>query len=165
MLGAFAVGKTSLVRRFVHEVFDDRYKTTLGVKIDTKVVSKPAEDVKLIVWDMEGVDQADRSAELVNSKLKAYLNGVHGVLLVADGTRSSTIEVARRLKAWVQVACPGVPVLLMLNKADLADQWVAGQAGWESWLAGSHCFETSALSGQNVDRVFGQLAELLTAVR
>ena len=51
LLGAFAVGKTSLVRRYVHEVFDERYTTTLGVRIDTKTVDLVSGSVKLIIWD------------------------------------------------------------------------------------------------------------------
>ena len=75
LLGAFAVGKTSLVRRFVHEVFDERYQTTLGVRIDTKVVPIQGGDVKFIIWDLEGADPADGGAELVNSRMLAYLQG------------------------------------------------------------------------------------------
>ena len=57
LLGAFAVGKTSLMRRFVHGVFDERYLTTLGVKIDTKTVELDGKAVKLVIWDIEGAEK------------------------------------------------------------------------------------------------------------
>ena len=98
LMGAFSVGKSSLVRRFVHEVFDDRYITTLGVKIETKQVQLDSGPVKMVVWDMEGADGADQDADLVSSRMKAYLQGVNGVMLVADGTRSATVDTAQRLR-------------------------------------------------------------------
>lgn len=54
MLGGFSVGKTSLVRRYVHSVFSDAYLTTVGVKIDKKIVTLPDRTVNLILWDLAG---------------------------------------------------------------------------------------------------------------
>lgn len=161
LLGAFAVGKTSLLRRFVHGVFDERYLTTLGVKIDTKTVKIDEEEVKLIIWDIEGADPADHETLLINSRMRAYLQGTDGVLLVADGTRSSTIEVARQVYQECATEYPGVPVTLLLNKADLTDQWQAGQGCPEGFEGLTQCFTTSALSGDNVERTFFFLAEAL----
>ena len=57
MLGEFGVGKTSLVRRFVHSIFSDRYMTTVGLKIDTREIEmEKGENVKLIIWDIAGTD-------------------------------------------------------------------------------------------------------------
>ncbi len=54
MLGYFGVGKTSLVSRFVRSMFADRYQTTVGVKIDKKVLSVDGRDVTLMLWDLAG---------------------------------------------------------------------------------------------------------------
>ncbi len=161
MLGAFAVGKTSLMRRFVHGVFDERYITTLGVKIDTKAVEVDSEAVKLVIWDIEGADPADEEIQLVNSRIKSYLQGTDGVLLVADGTRPSTIEVARNIHEWFVVEHPGVPVALLLNKSDLTEQWQVDKHCLEGFDGLLQCFTTSALSGENVERTFFYLAEAL----
>ena len=57
MLGTFAVGKTSLVQRFVRSVFSDRYLTTVGVRIDQKTLTVDDRQVELILWDIHGDDE------------------------------------------------------------------------------------------------------------
>ena len=54
MLGAFAVGKTSLVKRYVHSMFSDKYLSTVGVKIDKKVLHNGDSEVMLMLWDLYG---------------------------------------------------------------------------------------------------------------
>lgn len=162
LLGAFAVGKTSLARRFVHGVFDERYLTTLGVKIDTKTIDLPAGQVKLVVWDIEGSDPADEAVNSVGSRMEAYLQGTDGVMLVADGTRPATVEAAQDILQWLIEGYPGIPVMLLLNKADLVDEWQADPAQMEVLPGLTQCFTTSALSGENVEDTFVLLAEKLT---
>ena len=74
----FAVGKTSLVSRFVHSIFSDRHLTTIGVKIDKKSVSLLRGEMELILWDIYR-GRIPESAHVV-------LQGRVGALLVADGT-------------------------------------------------------------------------------
>ena len=162
LLGAFSVGKSSLMRRFVHEVFDDRYVTTLGVKIETKLISTDDTEVKMIVWDMEGADPGEKERELVTSRMRAYLQGVHGVLLIADGTRPLTVEVAGQLRDWMESEHPDVPLTLLLNKCDLVDEWQVSDDDMADLSESLHCFTTSALSGENVERTFEYLAKVLT---
>jgi small GTP-binding protein len=162
LLGAFSVGKSSLVRRFVHEVFDDRYITTLGVKIETKLVELAEESVKLIVWDMEGADPSEQDSELITPRMKSYLQGVHGVLLVADGTRLLTVDIAEQLHDWLKTNLPDVTVALLLNKSDLQDEWQLSPEKVESLSESLHCFTTSALSGDNVESTFEYLATALS---
>lgn len=162
LIGAFAVGKTSLVRRFVHGVFDERYLTTLGVKIDTKTVELDDETVKLVVWDVEGSDPGDDGESGARSRMRAYLQGADGVLLVADGTRATTIKAARDILGDFANQHPDIPVILMLNKSDLADQWQVDQQRLEDFPGLSQSFTTSALSGENVEATFISLAKLLT---
>ena len=161
LMGAFSVGKSSLVRRFVHEVFDDRYITTLGVKIETKQVQLDSGPVKMVVWDMGGADGADQDADLVSSRMKAYLQGVNGVMLVADGTRSATVDTAQRLHEWLKKELPGVPAVMLLNKFDLQEQWQLSVPETKELFNALQCFTTSALSGENVERTFKHLAEVL----
>src|ERR1700675_4666549 len=83
MIGSFSVGKTSLIQRFVSSIFSDRYLTTVGVKIDKKVVRVDGEDVTLVLWDLYGEDEFQKMR-------MSYLRGASGYLLVADGTRRAT---------------------------------------------------------------------------
>ena len=116
MLGSFSVGKSSLVRRFVESIFDEKYHTTIGVKVDKKIVNANGEDVTLVLWDIHGED--------VYQKMRmSYLRGMSGYLLVADGTRRQTLEDALALNERVVQEIGKVPSVLALNKHDLADQW------------------------------------------
>ena len=82
LLGGTAVGKTSLVARYVRNLFSDKYLSSIGVKVDKKVLTVDGADVSLVLWDIHGDDQF----ETIRT---AYLRGTSGYLLVADGTRRS----------------------------------------------------------------------------
>src|SRR5262245_15547348 len=112
VLGAFGVGKTTLVRRFVESIFSDTYLTTVGVKIDKKTVTVGTETVTLVLWDVAGED--DVRAVRMN-----YVRGASGYFLVADGTRADTLEVASSIQARVTAEVGRMPFMLLVNKADL----------------------------------------------
>ena len=158
MLGTFAVGKTSLVRRFVESIYSDKYHTTVGVKIDKKVVPVGEKELMLILWDIEG---AQSEHELRTS----YLRGVAGYLLVADGTRQDTLYKALAIQTRVEETIGAVPFVLLINKADLADEWAISEResaalrekGWE-------LITTSAKTGQGVEDAFHKLAKNLAEV-
>jgi small GTP-binding protein len=153
MLGGFSVGKTSLVKRFVQSVFSETYLTTVGVKIDKKTVDLSDRIVSLILWDLAGEDD-------ISSLRMSYLRGSAGYVLVADGTRPSTLEVALSLRQRVEADLGPLPFVLLLNKNDLREQWairdeeVEGlrQSGW--WVQSS-----SARTGEGVDDAFRALAD------
>ena len=90
LLGGFGVGKTSLVSRYVHSIFSDKYLTTVGVKIDKKSVTLDGTVVDLVIWDIYGQDDYQKVR-------MSYLRGAAGYLLVADGTRRSTLDTALAL--------------------------------------------------------------------
>jgi small GTP-binding protein len=153
MLGSFSVGKTSLVRRFVDSIFDDKYHTTIGVKVDKKVVSTNGEDITLVLWDIHGED--------VYQKMRmSYLRGMSGYLLVADGTRRQTLDDALSLNERVVQEFGRVPSLLLLNKFDLTDQWEIDSSQEAKLVAaGWSVFKTSAKTGDAVENAFLQLAQ------
>ena len=156
ILGAFAVGKTSLVQRFVKSIFSDKYLTTLGVKIDKKSLVIDGKGVELILWDLAGED------EFVQLRL-SYLRGSSGFLLVVDGTRPDSLDTALAMREKAENEVGKVPVLLLINKVDLADQWridTGAVARLEE--QGLRVFETSAKTGQGVEDAFHALGtELL----
>ena len=148
MLGASAVGKTSLVSRFVQSIYSDKYHTTVGVKIDKKLVNVGDKEVNLLLWDVEGADEAQN--------LKAsYLRGAAGYILVADGTRRSTLYTAVMLQKSAQEIVGPVPFILVTNKSDLVEQWelddreveALSQKGWSVTKA-------SAKTGAAVEEAF-----------
>jgi small GTP-binding protein len=153
MLGTFSVGKTSLVRRFVESVYFDKYHTTMGVKVDKKVVQVGDQEVALMLWDIEGTEH---EYELRQS----YVRGAAGYLLVADGTRPDTLEKAISLQARAEATVGKVPFLLLINKSDLAESWlVRGVDITELEDRGWTVIMTSAKTGEGVEDAFQVLAK------
>ena len=146
MVGSFAVGKSSLVARYVQNKFSEKYQTTVGVKIDRKEIDIDGIPVRLILWDLHGEDDFQ--------KVRAtYLRGSSGILLVADGTRPETMAVARRLKDTATDAVGDVPFVLLINKNDLTESWAVDDANAEAEF-GCPVLRTSAKSGERVDDAF-----------
>ena len=155
LMGAFAVGKTSLVARFVRSIFAEKYHTTLGVKIDKKIVSTAHGEVMLMIWDLAGED------EFIGVDLE-YMRGAAGYLVVADGTRRSSLERAVALQARICERLGPVPFILLINKVDLEESWEIENADLEELSArGWRILRTSAKSGQGVEAAFISLAASL----
>lgn len=152
MLGSFAVGKTSLVRRFVEGFFSDTYLTTVGVKIDNKAVQVNGTEITLVLWDLYGDDDFQKIRW-------AHFRGAAGYLLVADGTRRATLEKAEFLEDRARKEIGPVPFIFLLNKNDLPDEWEI-ESEDEAQLAAKNwtVLRTSAKTGENVDEAFVQLA-------
>jgi small GTP-binding protein len=157
MLGSFSVGKTSLVRRFVESIFSDAYQTSIGVKIDKKVVRAGDEDVTLVLWDIHGED--------VYQKIRmSYLRGMSGYLLVVDGTRRQTLDDAMALNERVIQEAGKVPAVLVLNKSDLTEKWeIDSTRESELTAAGWNILRTSAKTGASVEEVFSKLTAAMLA--
>ncbi|KAA3608735.1 MAG: GTP-binding protein [Planctomycetota bacterium] len=154
LLGSPAVGKTSLVAQYVHQVFSETYLTTVGVKIDKKEVVAGDRKVLLLVWDLHGDDEFQRLQE-------SYLRGTHAYFLVADGTRRDTLEHALELQQRFQATLNGIPFMTLLNKADLTRQWELDQGNLDELQARGWEFqETSARTGKGVESAFRRLAEM-----
>ena len=155
MLGTFAVGKTSLVRRFVDSIYSDKYHTKVGVKIDKKVVLAGEQEIMLMLWDIEGT-QAEQ--ELRTS----YLRGASGYFLVVDGTRRETLEKAFSIRTRVEETIGTVPFLVLINKADLVQEWALNENDTREVRGqGVTVLTTSAKTGQGVEEAFQMLAKQL----
>ncbi len=153
MLGSFAVGKTSLVRRFVESIYSDIYQTTVGVKIDKKNVQVKGTEVSLILWDIYGEDDYQKMRW-------TYLRGASGYLLVADGTRKATLEKALQLEQRAREEVGVLPFVFVINKSDLLQDWEADPA-IEAQIAGQNwsTLRSSAKTGEGVEEAFALLAQ------
>ncbi|MEM9387365.1 MAG: Rab family GTPase [Pseudomonadota bacterium] len=151
LLGDVGVGKTSLVTRFVHGGYSADYLTTVGVKIDTKVVEPPrGSTVKFVIWDIAGT-------EALSSIDRTYTRGASGFFLVADGTRPASLEVAAGLHDQLDDELKALPFVPIINKRDLAAELTdESMARWRQ--AGFGAITTSARTGENVEFAFAQLA-------
>lgn len=155
MLGAYAVGKTSLVQRYVHSIYFDNYLTTVGVKIDKKALTVNDQIMNLILWDIAGGDE-------VSAVRLSYLRGAAGYLLVVDGTRPETLDIAYTIERCVAAEIGTVPFVVLFNKYDLAGQWqLPGSIQEDCRQAGWSVLNTSAKTGEGVEQAFHRLAGLL----
>lgn len=155
MIGSFAVGKTSLVRRFVHQTFSGDYYTTVGVKIDRKAVEVDGRKTNFILWDLNGED-AFQSVQM------SYLRGMHGYLLVIDGTRNSTVDIALNLDDRIQEQLGNIPRICAVNKADLRSDWEVDEDTLATLARPDRpVMETSASTGQSVEDLFLRMATIL----
>jgi small GTP-binding protein len=162
LTGDPAVGKTSLIRRFVLDLFDDTYLTTIGAKVTKRkmVVDFPDRaqkiDLNLMIWDVAGQKEYRQFHEM-------YLRGMEGVIAVADLTRKGTFS---GLDAAIRLADrtgTEVPTIFLLNKCDLAD------APYEELKAirtkasqqGIPVLVTSARTGTNVELAFEKMGRMV----
>lgn len=154
VLGDFAVGKTSLIRRFVEARFDEKYLTTVGVAVSRKRVSFSNATVHLLIWDLAGGQEFSQSG---------YLTGLAGALLVCDLTRAETVAAYRPYVTQVRQTNPKAHIILLANKSDLTDArsvseeqllFIAGELSVPILM-------TSAKTGERVEEAFVMLAERL----
>ena len=117
LLGDIGVGKTSLARRRVFDKFDADYKTTIGVDVLTHDIELgpecEGEILRLVLWDTDG-DFGSRIFETV------YLAGASGAIIVADASRPGTLVKMTTLADRFAEHFPGRPVVMIVNKIDLA---------------------------------------------
>jgi len=160
LLGDFAVGKTSLVRRFVYDRFDDRYITTIGVKVSRKTVAVVRAygivELTMMLWDLAGSEEFDRVRA-------SYLRGSAGAVLVCDLTRPETLDSLRAYQEDLFSINPEAQLVLAANKRDLAEQQRLGTAQIEAFAAELNIphYLTSAKTGDEVEQLFRQLGDLM----
>ena len=153
LVGAFAVGKTSLVQRYVHSIFSEKYHTTVGVKVDRKSVIAKDTPMELIIWDLHGEDD-------FQSVQTHYLRGASGCIYVVDGMRAGTLDVALSLQERITAAIGPIPSVLALNKYDLESEWELDHSLVQPLMGDDILvIHTSAKTGVSVEAAFEQLAE------
>ena len=155
LLGTSAVGKTSLVDRFVNGIFSDKYLTTVGVKISKKTIHLNEERIELLVWDLNGEDRFQKLSS-------SYLRGAAGYFIVVDGSRRETLESAKIIHKRATKGIGEIPVCLILNKADLTEDWeISSEEIQELKDDNWKIFLTSAKTGTGVEEAFSYLASEL----
>ena len=162
VIGEGAVGKTTLVNRYVTGVFERDYKTTIGSQFAVKLthISPPDSEystgIKLQAWDVAG--QARFKAVR-----KMYYSGAAGIILVFDVTRRrSFTELVKWLEEADESVGSRVPMICVGNKTDLPDRAVPSDEA-KRWAEdkGFLYMESSAKTGEGVADMFTVLAEVM----
>lgn len=154
-MGSFSVGKTSLIKQFVNSLFDDKYHTTVGVKIDKKVIRINETDITFVIWDIAGEDD-------FSCFRPAYLRGMSAYIIVVDGTREKSLDIALKLHEKSHIITGGVPVVFALNKCDLEDEWIITEKQIDQLKVFNYpVVKTSAKTGLSVDNIFNLLGSQL----
>ena len=164
LIGESCVGKTSLIKRFVYDQFDDEYICTIGTKITKKEMiirnggSKEGKNIHLMVWDIIG-HQGFR--QLLQ---QAYFFGTHGLIAVCDTTRENTLS---ELRGWMEAVLSitnAIPTIFLGNKYDLEEFREVGSSELNNFASGyenTQVLFSSAKTGHNVDQAFKTLGEMI----
>lgn len=162
MLGDFSVGKTSLIRRYVENAFDETYLTTIGVRVSQKSVpldnNRP--DANLLIWDIAGNDG-------LSTVIHQYIKGSSGAIITGDLTRKETLVYMNKYHALFKEICPGKPVVFALNKIDLLNgeavpEYVTRFRKEVEETTGFRVIFSSAKTGNAVEEIFSEIASLMT---
>jgi len=152
ILGPTGVGKTSLVKQFVEGIFSEKYQTTIGVKIDKKLVSQDDTAVQLLLWDLEGIDRYCG----FNPR---YLRGASACIIVVDQTRSQSLLEGMEILDMTREHYPEIPAFFVINKTDLPSSWHWSEDELASYAEKFISLtKTSAKTGENVEELFRTIA-------
>lgn len=160
LLGDPAVGKTSLIRKYVYDVFDDSYIPTIGTKVTKKSLEFAVGDqpihLSILIWDILG------QKEFMTFH-KAYFQGSEAGLLVCDATRPETIE---NLNTWIASFMDSVgpvPIIFLVNKVDLvgADNFNSEKIDALTKKYETTYYLTSAKEGTKVEDAFKAISQKL----
>jgi small GTP-binding protein len=162
LLGDSAVGKTSLIRKYVLDEFSDAYLTTIGTKTSKKEMflvfpeDEKEFNVTLMIWDIMG------QPSFRNILKEAYFHGANGGIVVCDLTRKGTLE---NIPEWIEILTSvvgDIPLIFIGNKCDLDHQAEFGLEDIQNVAekyGDQSCFLTSAKDGRNVNTAFTTIAK------
>lgn len=155
MLGDFAVGKTSLVRRFVESRFSDNYLSSIGVNITRKELTfQDGPNIRFLIWDLAGSNK-------FTGVQTSYILGSAGALIVCDLTRLETFHSLSKYVSCLHEVRPCAPFIIIVNKFDLIDieQQQMQELKQQAFQLKARFFITSAKTGEGVESAFYALAQ------
>ena len=154
LIGDWGVGKTSLIKKYVFDQFDDDYITTLGTKVTKKRIKyKISEekiiDMNLMIWDVMG------QKDFKKIQLMSFKNA-NGALIVCDITRAETLDSIINWRTDIFNVTGEIPIIILANKSDLKEETKFSEQELSEVTGKFHApyFFTSAKTGENVVNAF-----------
>jgi len=162
LIGDPGVGKTSLVRRFVTDLFDDHYLSTIGAKITKKSMELDVPERQLhiklclMIWDVAGQKEYRAFHEM-------HMKGMEGVIAVADLTRKNTFESLKATISMAERTGSNIPIIFLLNKCDLAEPSSSDLKDVRTLASKEQIpvLAVSAKTGLNVEMAFERLSRMM----
>ncbi len=152
LAGSFGVGKTSLFNQFIYSKFDDKYLTTIGVKVNKKVIKIDDKELSVLLWDIAGEVSQDKVPV-------TYFLGASGVIYVFDLSRPTTFKNIPEDIEYLKGILNGGAIRLVGNKRDLITDEQLNQI--KEQLDIPFDIATSAKTGENVEQLFEDLGRAL----
>lgn len=158
LVGDPAVGKTSLILRFVEDRFDKEYKASIGVDIMSRTINIEDKVARLVIWDIASQEKFRRFRS-------SFYQQANGIFVVFDLTRQETLK---SVDGWVQEVrahTESIEMVLIGNKSDLIPHRQVSRQAIQDWVQRHSCpyIETSALTGEAVDEAFQKLTKKMTS--
>lgn len=152
LAGSFGVGKTSLFNQFIHNKFDDKYLTTIGVKVNKKVLNIDGRELSILLWDIAGEVSQDKVPV-------TYFLGASGVIYVFDLSRPTTYKNIDEDVEYLKEVLDGGVIRIVGNKKDLISDEELEKIRGELTLPFD--IATSAKTGENVENLFFDMGQAL----
>ena len=159
LLGAPGVGKTSLVRRFVEDRFDQDHVSSIAVAISKRTIELGDVSLEMMLWDPGG-------NEAWGQYNRSFISGASGLVFVVDATRPSTLDHLLEAQTKGRGFIGSRPSILVVNKIDLTREFALAKEQLDAaskldW----HLVQASAASGDHVDHAFRQLGQMMLQAR
>ena len=155
LVGDTSVGKTNIINKYIKNEFHEDFNATIGVEFSHKKFVVENRKIKAQIWDTAG-------QERYKAITRAYYKGAKGAFIVYDITRKETFDDVDKWRNELISSCnQEITVMLIGNKCDLEDQReISKEQGEEKAKSFGFSFlETSALSGENLEKGFQMLIE------
>ena len=155
LVGDTSVGKTNIINKYIKNEFREDFYATIGVEFRHKKFIVENRKIKAQIWDTAG-------QERYKAITRAYYKGAKGAFIVYDITRKETFDDVDKWRNELISSCnQEITVMLIGNKCDLEDQReISKEQGEEKAKSFGFSFlETSALSGENLEKGFQMLIE------
>lgn len=150
LTGSFGVGKTSLFNKFLYNRFNEKYMTTIGVKVDKRIVNINGSELSMLLWDIAGEVSQDKVPH-------SYFLGASGIIYVFDLTRPSTFLNMETDIKYLTTLLPDVSLKIVGNKVDLITP--EHLTSLKTELPLPYDILTSAKTGDHVEDLFYALGE------